>query len=205
MGSYSVADRITQYGKKVEKQLLPFFQKQKVTYPPNIVTLVFSKEDQTLDLYAGESESSLRFIKSYPVLAASGGSGPKLKEGDKQVPEGIYQIELLNPNSRFHLSLRVNYPNASDQEEAKKEGRTRLGGDIMIHGNQVSIGCIAIGDLAIEEVFILATQTNYKTWKVLLSPCSSHQCWQQKRPLKTWIQSRYQELQKELSQLPQKK
>ena len=75
-------------------------------------------------------------------------------EGDKQVPEGFYRIELLNPNSRYHLSLRVNYPNADDIERAREDRRDllNLGGDIMIHGGAESIGCIAIGNPAIEHL-----------------------------------------------------
>src|SRR5204863_8498878 len=62
------------------------------------------------------------------------------------ISEGIYPIESLNPNSRFHLSLRIGYPNAFDRAQAAKEKRTNLGGDIMIHGNSVSIGCLAMGE-----------------------------------------------------------
>ena len=69
----------------------------------------------------------------YPILAASGVLGPKLREGDKQVPEGIYGAEALNPNSKFHLSIRLNYPNTFDRRMAQSDGRTQLGGDIMIH------------------------------------------------------------------------
>ena len=92
------------------------------------------------------------FVLADPILAASGVSGPK-REGDKQVPEGFYRIELLNPNSRYHLSLRVNYPNADDLERARQDGRalSTLGGDIMIHGGSASIGCLALGDPAVGE------------------------------------------------------
>jgi murein L,D-transpeptidase YafK len=66
---------------------------------------------------------------------ASGGLGPKLGAGDRQGPERIYAIESLNPNSLFHLSMRLNYPNEFDQMRAKQDGRSDLGGDIMIHGS----------------------------------------------------------------------
>jgi murein L,D-transpeptidase YafK len=103
-------------------------------------------------------------------LKASGKLGPKLREGDRQVPEGLYRIESLNPNSRFHLSLRVNYPNAFDRDMAAREGRTNLGGDIMIHGSKVSIGCLAMGDTAAEDLFVLAAETGIDNISVILSP-----------------------------------
>ena len=70
----------------------------------------------------------------------------KLKEGDGQVPEGIYHIDSLNPNSMFHLSIRLDYPNSFDKQQGKIDGRKELGSDIMIHGNTCSSGCLAIGD-----------------------------------------------------------
>ena len=134
------------------------------------VTLIGLKAERQLELWAGDATGPMRHIKTYPVKAASGGSGPKLREGDRQVPEGIYAIESLNPNSRYHLALRVNYPNAFDRARAKEEKRTNLGGDIMIHGKAVSIGCLAMGDSAAEELFIVAAQTGVENVRVLLCP-----------------------------------
>ena len=64
-----------------------------------------------------------KLIHRYSVLAASGVAGPKLRQGDKQVPEGVYGISFLNPSSRYDVSLRVNYPNAFDRQMAAKDGR----------------------------------------------------------------------------------
>ena len=69
---------------------------------------------------------------------------------DGQIPEGIYGIGYLNPNSSYYFSLKVTYPNASDRARAKADGRTNLGGDIMIHGQAVTIGCVPVGDDAID-------------------------------------------------------
>jgi murein L,D-transpeptidase YafK len=113
-------------------------------------TLIGLKAEKRLELWAPDAAGRPRLIKTYPILAASGGAGPKLREGDRQVPEGLYAIESLNPNSRFHLSLRIDYPNAADRRRAQAEARTGLGGDIMIHGSNVSIGCLAMGDPAAE-------------------------------------------------------
>jgi len=166
----TIADRVTQFGDAVDSRLKPLFLAAKVPYPPSSVTLIGLKEERELQLYAAGTNGQYSLIRSYPILAASGEAGPKLREGDLQVPEGFYRIELLNPNSRYHLSLRVNYPNAFDRAQAKSEGRTYLGGDIMIHGNAVSIGCLAIGDPAAEELFVLAARTGLQNINVLLCP-----------------------------------
>lgn len=199
----TVAERVQQHGPAARARLQPAFDEAGVAYPPNAVTLVYTKENRTLQLYAGTSVQNLRWIKTYPVLAASGGVGPKLREGDKQVPEGFYRIDSLNPNSRFHLSLRVSYPNAFDRSQAIQEDRAQLGGDIMIHGGSASIGCIAIGDGAIEEVFVLAAESSFSTWTVLLSPCTGTSgCFPALSPQPPWMNTVYQQLQQALSALP---
>src|SRR5690606_286785 len=109
-------------------------------------------------------------ISALDILAASGGPGPKLEEGDRQVPEGIYRIASLNPNSAFHLSLALDYPNTFDRKMAQPDRRNRLGGDIMIHGNSVSTGCIAVGDSAIEELFTLVAQVGRPRVRVIVAP-----------------------------------
>jgi hypothetical protein len=166
----TVDDRVSQFGASVQERLAPLFAAEGVPYPPSKVTLIGLKEERTLQLYAAGTDGKYRLIRAYPILAASGKSGPKLREGDLQVPEGLYRIESLNPNSRFHLSLRINYPNEADRAQAKAEGRKNLGGDIMIHGNAVSIGCLAMGDTAAEELFVLAARTGLRNIQVILSP-----------------------------------
>lgn len=199
----TVEDRVAQHGPKARARLVPAFARARVRYPAKAVTLVYIKEQQVLHLYAGDDANHLHFLKTYPVLAASGGPGPKLKEGDEQVPEGIYKIESLNPNSRFHLSLRVNYPNAFDQMQAHKEGRTDLGTNIMIHGKSVSIGCIAIGDLAIEELFVLAAESGFTQWNVLLSPCGTQgTCFSKQLFASTFMGPVYENLRREIANLP---
>ena len=85
----------------------------------------------------------------------SGTMGPKRMEGDYQVPEGFYHINEFNPNSNYHLSLGINYPNASDRILSDS---LKPGGSIFIHGNCVSAGCIAITDEPIEELYVLASE-----------------------------------------------
>jgi murein L,D-transpeptidase YafK len=139
-----------------------------VIYPKKL-TLIGLKNEQLLEVW-GELNEKQVLIRTYPFTAFSGQLGPKFKEGDRQIPEGIYGISYLNPNSKFHLSMRVNYPNAFDKEMAKKEGRTHLGGDIMIHGSNRTIGCVPIGDDKIEELYFLAEQVGIENIKVILAP-----------------------------------
>ena len=101
-----------------------------------------------------KNEMQFRLFKSYPICYYSGALGPKRKQGDGQVPEGFYNVAVFNPYSNYYLSLGVSYPNASD----KIIGKSNLGGDIMIHGNCVSIGCIPITDTYIKELYILAVE-----------------------------------------------
>jgi len=169
-GAATTSDRVATYGESVRARLAPTFEAAGAAYPPPTFTLIGLKAEKRLELWAPDAAGRQRLIKAYPILAASGGAGPKLREGDRQVPEGIYAIESLNPNSRFHLSLRVDYPNAADRRRAQAEGRTELGGDIMIHGSNVSIGCLAMGDPAAEEIFVLAAITGPKNIRVILSP-----------------------------------
>lgn len=135
------------------------------------VLLVVLKQERELRIYARLGPTPV-LAATYPVLAASGIPGPKLREGDRQVPEGFYRVSSLNPNSRFHLSLRVNYPSDEDVQAARSEGRdvSALGGDIMIHGGAKSIGCVAIGDREIEEVFWLVATVGLDRTRVMISP-----------------------------------
>jgi len=173
-GRATVENRLAQYGPDARQRLEPYFAQAGLEYPPARFALVGIKSERRLELYAagtGEPDSApLRFIRSYPVLGASGQLGPKLREGDRQVPEGIYRIESLNPNSRYHLALRLDYPNQDDRARAEADGRTNLGGDIMIHGRTASIGCLAMGDPAIEEIFVLAADVGWEDALVVLAP-----------------------------------
>lgn len=110
------------------------------------------KEEKLLTFYIQpEGTNVYHTVKSFPILALSGTLGPKTKEGDKQGPEGFYATTqaLLNPNSSYHLSFNIGYPNARDQAH----GHT--GSFIMVHGKAASIGCFAIGNEPIEQVYTL--------------------------------------------------
>lgn len=169
-GAKTVADRLAEHGDAARARLRPAFDRESLGYPPNALRLVGLKQERVLQVWAAGSESVFKHLVTYPLLAESGTLGPKLAEGDRQIPEGLYQIESLNPNSLYHLSLRLNYPNAFDRKNGVADGRTRLGSDIMIHGKAASVGCLAIGDRAIEDLFVLAADTGIENIEVILSP-----------------------------------
>ena len=169
VGKRTVNDVIDTHGTKAKANLEPYFVWAGVVYPPESIVLLATKKQRQLELWA-ESAGSVRFIRSYSIQAASGVVGPKLYEGDRQVPEGIYDIEYLNPNSRYHLSMKLNYPNAFDRLHAQAEGRNQPGSDIFIHGKAVSIGCLAMGDEAIEELFTLVATIGRQNVQVIIAP-----------------------------------
>jgi len=168
-GARTVSDVANQYGQEARQRMKPYFEQAGVQYPPKSVALLAMKDEAKLELW-DTSGKKPNFIREYPIKALSGVSGPKLREGDRQVPEGLYDIVYLNPNSSYHLSMKLNYPNSFDKKHAKAEGRTQPGTNIFIHGKAVSIGCLAMGDEAAEELFILATDTGYGNIKVAIAP-----------------------------------
>lgn len=165
----TLADALRLYGAGARMRLAPHFRRASVGYPPKRIALLAFKKERRVSLWASDGKT-WQFIRGYPILAASGNAGPKLRQGDYQVPEGLYRITWLNPASSYHLSMKVDYPNAFDRRQAALDGRTRLGGDIFIHGKNVSIGCIALGDPAIEELFTLAADAGPHAIRVIIAP-----------------------------------
>jgi murein L,D-transpeptidase YafK len=163
-------DEVVQlYGKRARDEIIPYFEKAKISYPPKRVTLLAMKEEKVLEVWAS-NKKNYTFVRSYNIQKLSGKEGPKLREGDRQVPEGRYKIIGLNPNSSYHLSMKLNYPNEFDLLHAKNEGRTNPGTNIFIHGKSVSIGCIAMGDKTIEELFVLSKDVGIGNVEVVISP-----------------------------------
>jgi len=168
-GQRTVEDVLFDYGPFVRNQLLPEFAKAGLSYPPREITLLALKRERRLELWA-RNDGPFRHVRDYDIQAASGVKGPKLRQGDRQVPEGIYQIVSFNPNSNYHLSMKLNYPNEFDLYHAQLEGRSNPGSDIFIHGRAVSIGCLAMGDEAIEQLFVLAAHTGRENIRVVIAP-----------------------------------
>jgi murein L,D-transpeptidase YafK len=113
------------------------------------------KSDKVVEVWLkSKNKKEYQLFKKYAICASSGDLGPKRKQGDGQVPEGFYSIAVFNPYSSYYLSLGVSYPNESD----RILGNGNLGGDIMIHGNCVTIGCMPLTDTYIKEVYIMAVE-----------------------------------------------
>ena len=106
------------------------------------------KREKVLELWIAAAEG-YRLFRSYDICTFSGELGPKLAEGDRQAPEGFYRVgqKQLNPNSRHHLAFNLGFPNALDRQL----GRT--GSALMVHGGCSSIGCYAITDAGVDEVY----------------------------------------------------
>jgi len=149
-------DRVATAYRHAAGQVQAMCKAARVAYPPQRLYLRAFKSEGILEVWGSNGpRSPFRKIHAYEIAAQSGSLGPKLKEGDGQVPEGFYYINRFNPFSSYHLSLGLSYPNARDR---KVGDPNRPGGDIFIHGNRVSIGCLAMTDPKIEEIYILALE-----------------------------------------------
>ncbi|HEY4289731.1 MAG TPA: L,D-transpeptidase family protein [Puia sp.] len=137
-----------------EDTLMKQFKEKGLTYPARYIYIRSFKYDSQLEVWVKNTkEEKYKLFKTYKVCALAGTLGPKRMAGDYQVPEGFYYINEFNPRSEYHLSLGLNYPNASDRILSDS---TQPGGDIYIHGSCVTTGCIPITDAQIEELYILA-------------------------------------------------
>ncbi len=164
-----VETTLQQLAERAETTLKQRFELAGVDYPPQRIQLIALKQSRRLELWAYQGDR-WRYVHDYAVFAASGEAGPKLREGDKQVPEGFYRIVDLNPNSHFHLSMKLNYPNAFDWMQATREGRDAPGSNIFIHGSAWSSGCLAIGNRYVEELFYLVGRVGLEKAGVLIVP-----------------------------------
>lgn len=113
------------------------------------------KEESELEVWKQRSDGRYYHFKTYPICNWSGDLGPKVRQGDKQAPEGFYQIsrQQMNPNSSFHLAFNIGYPNAYDRANG------RNGDFLMVHGKCKSAGCYAMTDALIEEIYALARES----------------------------------------------
>jgi len=146
--------RISDMMKRKEDTLMKQFQQKGLTWPAKYVYLRSFKYDSDMELWVkGRKEEKYKLFKTYKICALAGTLGPKRMAGDYQVPEGFYYINEFNPRSLYHLSLGLNYPNASDR---LLSDLSQPGGDIYIHGSCVTTGCIPITDDQIEELYIIA-------------------------------------------------
>src|SRR6476469_73320 len=137
-----------------EDTLRKQFAVKKLVWPAKYIYIRSFKYDSQMEFWVkNDIKDPFQLFKTYKICALAGTLGPKRMAGDYQVPEGFYYINEFNPNSLYHLSLGLNYPNQSDKLLSDS---LRPGGDIYIHGSCVTVGCIPLTDEFIDEVYILA-------------------------------------------------
>ena len=150
--------RFSEALKHREDTLMKQFRDKKLEWPVRNIYIRSFKYDSQLEVWVKyENNEKYKLFKTYKVCALAGSLGPKRMQGDYQVPEGFYYINEFNPRSTYHLSLGLNYPNASDRILGDS---LQPGGDIYIHGKCVTSGCIPIMDTQIEELYILAAHAH---------------------------------------------
>lgn len=142
-------DRSAAAAQRVKPDLVKALAAKKLRWGAPVFIRIF-KEEKQLELWVDDGKQ-FRLFKTWAICKFSGALGPKLKEGDGQAPEGFYFVPRarMNPHSRFHLSFNLGYPNAYDRASQ------RTGSALMVHGNCVSIGCYAMTDARIEEIYSL--------------------------------------------------
>ena len=158
--SYSFIDyqktfpRPTEALQKKADTLQKQFEAKKLIWPAKYIYIRSFKYDSQLEVWVKNAiKDQFQLFKTYKVCALAGTLGPKRMEGDYQVPEGFYYINVFNPKSNYYLSLGINYPNISDKILSDS---LRPGSEIFIHGSCVTVGCIPIRDEQIDELYILA-------------------------------------------------
>ena len=127
-------------------------KKQMKTNAPIFVRIF--KEESELELWKQRDDGHFYHFKTYPICNWSGDVGPKIIQGDRQAPEGFYNVarSQMNPNSQFHLAFNIGYPNAFDR------ANKRTGDALMVHGKCKSAGCYAMTDAFVEEIYALARE-----------------------------------------------
>ena len=136
-----------------DKMLADIDAKNMAKESPILVRLF--KEESELEVWKQDNTGHYALLKTYPICRWSGELGPKVKEGDRQAPEGFYPITpgLMNPNSNYYLAINTGFPNTYD----RANGRT--GAFLMIHGDCSSSGCYAMTDEQIAEIYALARES----------------------------------------------
>ena len=144
--SQAATDRVATARQNVQEEFGEHFGK------PVFIRII--KDDRDLELWVQEADKSWRILKTYHIFGMSGDLGPKTAEGDEQAPEGFYRVypRSMNPRSKFHLAFNIGYPNAYDRS------LERTGSFIMVHGNILSIGCFAMTDSRVEEIYTLVNE-----------------------------------------------
>jgi murein L,D-transpeptidase YafK len=135
-------------------QMITAIEQRQMSKESPILLRIF-KEESELEVWKEDQSGRMALLKTYPICRWSGDLGPKVKEGDRQAPEGFYKItpSLMNPNSSYYLSINMGFPNAYDRSN------NRTGAFLMIHGDCSSRGCYAMTDEQIAEIYALARES----------------------------------------------
>ncbi len=148
-----------------EAEVKALFAEAGVDFPPKQVLFRVFKKESDLEVWATDDLGEpMRPISTYRICSASGHAGPKTRSGDEQVPEGFYEIDFFKPRSDYYLALHINYPNRRDRSQRS------TGSAIMIHGNCVSIGCLAMSDDRIQELWVIGRSLKKGRVQVHLFP-----------------------------------
>jgi murein L,D-transpeptidase YafK len=148
--TFASSTRSSEVAGRISPSLQQALQDKNLKLGAPVLMRIF-KETSELEVWL-QAGKQFKLFKTYKICYFSGKLGPKTKEGDLQSPEGFYSVtsQQLNPNSRFHLAFNLGYPNAYDR------AYQRTGDALMVHGNCVSIGCYAMTDKQIEEIYTIA-------------------------------------------------
>src|SRR5882724_1701782 len=136
--------------KKLPPELLSLLQQKQMPLHSPILVRVF-KEEAELEVWKQDTTGRFEILKTYPICRWSGDLGPKVWEGDRQTPEGFYRVtpEQMNPHSNYYLAINIGFPNSFDKAN-KRDGSL-----LMIHGDCWSVGCYAMTDEQISEIYSL--------------------------------------------------
>lgn len=196
----TVNQALQRFGPSARAVLKRRFTESGVAYPAAKITLIALKQERLVYLFA-ENKSPV-LIGSYPLTTFSGKLGPKLRQGDLQIPEGVYQINGRAAN--FRLALKVKYPNLFDLRMASQDKRTALGSDILVHNGTVSTGCLVLSMPDMQELFIAANDVGLSNVTLIIVPCnllkSSPDIDFNRQP--AWVPQLYQSLKKKLERYP---
>jgi murein L,D-transpeptidase YafK len=179
-GEASGADRLEQVRQARGADVLALVEKAGLSWPVDQVYLRVFKQERVVELWgSNRSRDPMVLVKTLPVCAASGELGPKRREGDLQVPEGLYEVAEFNPFSSYHLALKLSYPNASDR---LRSDRRHPGGLIYLHGDCASIGCIAVEDGPVEELYLIASDSRRRPLRIDVFPARLTRRWLEAAP-----------------------
>lgn len=177
-------DRSRQAAARVEASLRTQLGQLGADWGAALYLRIFKASDE-LEVWV-DTGARHQLLRSWPICTWSGALGPKQREGDGQAPEGFYAVgpQQLNPASNYHLSFNLGYPNAFDR------AHQRTGNYLMVHGNCVSIGCYAMGDAAIEEIYTLvaaALEHGQDRVPVHVFPFRMDSGWEQQHQNSEWL------------------